>query len=323
MEFRRTFSVPEWNADVQKKVIEYWRGRGVTLRPIKDGQLVGPRGSLWGNLGSTNIAKVITTVSIRHDNRQLECVIQLDTRFRTVFVWDRKYLGLELETFESFLLYGDLKSQLWLEHMTAASKARKALISTALRRSMFHSGPMVIEGDLKLKSWITLFLAIVFSAVTYCMGSRLATAIYTLLGGSSERWSGVFGQIFFGLMAIVMGIALFAASIWLRVLGRSSAKCVSVEEAAKRLDMQVEQIRHAIETRTVKPRFIKDGEPVYDISEITGAAHLLRPVEHRGTTELLHPVATSQSAASKNLLRPDCSRDSDDQPNQIQGVNLS
>ena len=154
MEFRRTFPVPEWNTDVQGKVIEYWSGRGVSLRPAEDGRLVGRRGSIYGNLASTNIAHVITTVTVRHNGRQVECVILLDTRFQLVLSWDRKTLDLELERFESYLTGSahllrpveppDTASLLHPAASSQANTAEKMLRPAGLSDS--EEGPAHIQG---------------------------------------------------------------------------------------------------------------------------------------------------------------------------------
>src|SRR6266567_2852507 len=131
MEIRRTFSVPGWDESVRQRVVEYWRGRGVELRLEQDGRLVGRRGSLWGNMFAIAISKAPATVYVRCTGPTVECVMDLDSRFRgitPITPANRSYLHLELAIFESFLLRGDLQPEAWIEHKRLASRATRELM---------------------------------------------------------------------------------------------------------------------------------------------------------------------------------------------------
>jgi hypothetical protein len=321
MEIRRTVALPEWNESTPQKIKQYWQGRGVVLQQVDDRRMRGRRGSLWGNLCSLHIAKVVTTVEVTRTPTGLECVLNIDPRYRSVTVLNRTYLELELAVFESFLLTGDLQPQAWAEHRQAAARASVELAGMALRHVYLRRGPMVIGGDLRFKAWIMLFFAGVLPPITLLLGSKLKLGLDTLFSRPTYHFpvSGILN--FLGpILAIAYGAIFSTFAVWLLKLRRDSAACVSVEQAADRLGVEAERMRHTILDRNISPRFVRDGEPVYAIDDLTGATQLLRPAASPGVEGLLRPAAASQANSAEHLLRPTASDEAVDQAGQVQGM---
>lgn len=303
MEFCKTIRLPDWNPSFRQKVEAYWQGRGVHLQAVDDKRMAGRRGSLWGNLNSLHIAKVLTRVTITRTEEGIACVVDVDPRFRSISLHNRTYLELELAEFESYLLTGELQPQAWEAHRRAANKAMGELAGMALRHAYLRKGPMVVGGDLKFKAWLTLGGALVLSPMALLWGPKLKILLDILHGHPAvldPLARLLFGPVLAGLFAAMcIGMALFL----LRV-GRTSAACVNVEQAAERLGMDTDGMRHAIAERGIQPRYILNGEPVYQMEEITGAAQLLRAAQTPVAEGLLLPTSATLPHSGEQMLRP-------------------
>lgn len=303
MEIRRTVRLPEWNGSVWQRIVEYWRGRGVALQRLDDGRLVGRRGSVWGNLSSLHIAKVLTTVTVTRTDQAVECVLDVDPRYRSITKLNRTYLELELALFEAYLLTGELHPEAWVEHRRAAIKTRGELMATAHRHLYTGRGPMVIGGDLRLKAWMILLFAVALPPAALHWGPMMDQIFGALIIGRSAH-HGPRLALFGPIMAAVFPLLFGGLGLWMLKLRKESAKCLDAEQAATRLGIDADLMRSAIQNRRIEPRFILDGEPVYDLDDLTGAARLLRPAETPTADGLLRPAVTSSTHANEHMLRP-------------------
>jgi hypothetical protein len=111
----KLIELPAWNETLLAKAITYWQKRRVVFTEISEDMLIGRRGSLWWNLVTFDMSKLRTELTVKwlaHGNK-IECVLEVNTFAQTLTPWNIVYFRLEMETFESFLLNGDLKAKNW------------------------------------------------------------------------------------------------------------------------------------------------------------------------------------------------------------------
>jgi hypothetical protein len=127
VKIEKEIDLPIWNEGVKQKVITYWSERGITFNDISGDVLTGRRGSVWGNLTSFDMSKLMArlTVSLAVPNT-VSCVLDVNTILQGITEWNRAYWQLEMETFESFLLTGDKKDEVWRTFLKANKKASLA-----------------------------------------------------------------------------------------------------------------------------------------------------------------------------------------------------
>jgi hypothetical protein len=124
VKFEKVIDLPVWDEEARRKVISYWSERGVTFVDTSGDVLVGKRGSLWGNLTSFDMSKLMAKLTVSPVSPDtVSCVLEVNTILQGVTEWNRAYWQLELETFESFLLTGDKKEEVWLNFLKANRKA--------------------------------------------------------------------------------------------------------------------------------------------------------------------------------------------------------
>lgn len=318
MEIRRTIRVPEWTDKVRRKIEEYWRGRGVVLAQVGDGQMSGRRGSLWGNLMSLHIAKVLSTVTITRTADGIECVVDIDARYRGVTKQNRTYVELELAVLESYLATGDMQPEAWKQHRRTSSKASGELMGQAMRSIYLRRGPLPIAGDLKFKAWMLAVFAVALPPIMLIYGSSLYKLIEGVRGRHLRPSAAAFGAALFGpVAAVFFGILFGAMALWMLKVRRQSATCLSVEQAAERLGVDADLMQRSITERKIQPRFILNGEAVYEVEEITGAARLLRAADLPTAEELLRPAGSTQVADDAVMLRVPAATESGDQVKEI------
>lgn len=316
MEIRRTIRLPEWNEETAEKIKTYWRGRGVELRELDETRLQGRRGNLWGNLFSFHVAKVMMTVTVSRTEEGIECVLDVDPKYRSVTVLNRTYLELELAVMESFLLHDDLQPEAWAEHKREAGKVTAELAKQTFRHTYLRKGPQVIGGDLRAKAKMMLAFAIVMTPIVWIWGPLLAGLFH-----HDFRMPGFdrFVRFMFGpFMAILLGGIYGFIALWMFRIQRRSEKCVNALQAAEQLGVGADELARTILDRNVQPEFIKDGEPVYDMSDVTGAASLLRASASPQVEGLLRPLESSQSQiqSGESLLRPSVPNEAEEQAQQ-------
>jgi hypothetical protein len=135
----KIIQVPVWDEQVRQKVIGFWQGRGITFREVTDSLLSGHRGSFWGNLTSYDMSKLLADLTIRKTKaNEISCQLDVDTCGQDITEWNKAYWQLELDTLESYLLYGDQKTEEWKQFLrnSRAAAWQWSLSLTWLGRKM-------------------------------------------------------------------------------------------------------------------------------------------------------------------------------------------
>lgn len=112
----KTMHIPIWDQQVEEKAVAFWQERGINFSEKTPRRLLGNRGSIWGNLTSFDMSKLITNLTLTispMEPYEVSCCLDVDTRFQVVTEWNKEYWQLEMDTFESYLLYGDQKKGGW------------------------------------------------------------------------------------------------------------------------------------------------------------------------------------------------------------------
>jgi hypothetical protein len=116
MRLARTFDVPPLPeggfGDYLDLAAEYWQARGFRLERVGP-DLHGRRGSVWGNLVSFDMSRLLATVRVHIERGHLVCVLDVDTRFQHVTRANVCYWELELEILERYVLHGKLDEATW------------------------------------------------------------------------------------------------------------------------------------------------------------------------------------------------------------------
>jgi len=116
MIFRRTLRVPEgWDAGAEERAVAFWQGRGFRFEDApRGGSRVGRRGSLWGNLTSFDMGRLMATMTITSVSpTEAEFVMEVNTAWQIIPEWDRMYWLFELEAAGSWVLRGDAREEEW------------------------------------------------------------------------------------------------------------------------------------------------------------------------------------------------------------------
>lgn len=86
--------------------------------------LQGRRGSLWGNMTSFDMGKLRAQLTVsRTGSTEIECVLDVDTRYQDITEWNKAYWHLEMDTLESYLLRGDLREDEWQKFQRSSRAA--------------------------------------------------------------------------------------------------------------------------------------------------------------------------------------------------------
>jgi hypothetical protein len=139
MRITKSISLPEWHDEVKQKVIDFWQERRVTFSETAGDTLRGRRGSLWGNLFSFDESRLAADLTIsRTGEANIECVLNVDTRYQDIVEWSEAYWRLEMDTLETYLLRGDQREQEWQQFREDARAAawKWVLSCTLLGRNM-------------------------------------------------------------------------------------------------------------------------------------------------------------------------------------------
>lgn len=91
----KAFYAPAWDAETRARAIDFWEGRGIRFERAENRLLVGRRGSLWGNLTSFDMGRLLSTLTV---------AVGADGQVEAT---------LEMETFESYVLTGDPLTERW------------------------------------------------------------------------------------------------------------------------------------------------------------------------------------------------------------------
>lgn len=107
-----SFSVLSWAEAEQAKAIDFWSRRGFAFGPLVETTLTAARGSLWGNLTSFDVTKLQAHLTLTHSPAgELRAVLDVNTMFQFLTDWNHRWLQLELECFETFLLGDDEQAE--------------------------------------------------------------------------------------------------------------------------------------------------------------------------------------------------------------------
>ncbi|MHB8084707.1 MAG: hypothetical protein ACYDHZ_02640 [Dehalococcoidia bacterium] len=128
----RAFKVPNWDSIVKQKAIDFWIQRGATFKDTSGNSLVGKRGNWWGNATSFDMAKLITRVSITVSfQNDLHCITEINTTGQILTKMNRAYWDLELDTFRSYILNGDMQIDLWNKYKKDSKQSALSWIFSA------------------------------------------------------------------------------------------------------------------------------------------------------------------------------------------------
>jgi len=121
---RRSFAIPSWDASFVDKAMVFWKDRGMEFSATQGSVLEARRGSVLGNLISFNMSTLIAKLTISSvDPTHVAATLEVDSRYQQITGWNREYWRLELKTFESFVLRGDLQEPRWQHFLKANRKA--------------------------------------------------------------------------------------------------------------------------------------------------------------------------------------------------------
>ncbi len=114
MRVSRSIVISEWNDAIRRKIVDFWQERRVVFTVSEGRTLEGKRGSLLGNMTSFDMTRLITTLTVsRTSPAEIVCRLDIDTTFQSITTWNEAYWQLEMDTFESWLLYGEDKKAEW------------------------------------------------------------------------------------------------------------------------------------------------------------------------------------------------------------------
>jgi hypothetical protein len=103
-----------WNEETRYNAKSYWQNRRVIFHDETERVLKGKRSNLLTNLVALDPAKISATLTITWmEPGSCDCILTVDTRFQWMTDWNKAFLQLEMATFESYLLYGDLNGEIW------------------------------------------------------------------------------------------------------------------------------------------------------------------------------------------------------------------
>lgn len=110
----RSLQVPMWDEETRRTAKAYWQHRRVIFCEESDRILRGRRSNLLTNLVAFDPSKIAAEITITWmEPGVCDCVLVVDTRFQWLTEWSKAYFRLEMATFESFLMYGELNGELW------------------------------------------------------------------------------------------------------------------------------------------------------------------------------------------------------------------
>ena len=133
MEFQKSIEIKEWDKETKRKVIDFWQERGVMFTETEGDILRGWRGSLWDNLTSFDMSRLLATVTVSKTSpTEIRCVLSVNTIMQIISQWNRAYWQLEMNTLESWLLSGDKKEVQWQEFLRSTYKAAFGIVKPRL-----------------------------------------------------------------------------------------------------------------------------------------------------------------------------------------------
>ena len=143
MEIHRTVRLPEWSEELKTKAIRFWQQRRFRFDIVDGTTLTGRRGSIWGNLVSFDMSKLIACLTLtRVGDSNLMCVLDVNPVLQTITEWNRAYWELEMDTLESWMLRDDLRQDEWSAFLRASRRASLLWVfSLGLAGTRMPDGP--------------------------------------------------------------------------------------------------------------------------------------------------------------------------------------
>lgn len=133
MKFTKKFSIEKFDVITHKSILSFWESRKIKFNNISDKCYIGSRGSLFGNLFSFKMNKLMTNLYINiDDNNELICELNIKTFGQKITNWNKKYWELELGTFESVLLNNDFKENEWREYNKNQGKSDLLIVAAII-----------------------------------------------------------------------------------------------------------------------------------------------------------------------------------------------
>jgi len=123
MKISKVIILPDQNCVTNQQILNFWQNRNVKILLNSKNQFIGERGTIFGNLLSFNMNRLITNIIISKNHTELICELNINTIFQTITKWNKEYWDLELNTFESVLLKNDYREQEWTEYFKKARKS--------------------------------------------------------------------------------------------------------------------------------------------------------------------------------------------------------
>lgn len=116
MRIEKKFFVPTWDEARRQKAVGYWSQRHVVFSQETGNTLVGERGNLLGNLVSYDMSRLIAKLSINvSKENEIHCILDVNTFMQIITERNKEFWRLEMETFESYLLYNNEQPEIWRE----------------------------------------------------------------------------------------------------------------------------------------------------------------------------------------------------------------
>jgi hypothetical protein len=126
-----------------------------------------------------------------------------------------------------------------------------------------------IAGDLRGNIAIAVAFAVVTPFLAYRWGPSLVKLIGQARGTRDRLFDTIFPVAFGPVLAVMLAAVFGAMAVHLLVLYRKSQAYYTVERAANHLGVTPEHVQDSITARSVKPRFIRNGVPIYALSDLT------------------------------------------------------
>ncbi len=301
MIFRRTFQLPRIDATAEQRIVEFWRRRGVELRRVDERTWRGRRGCFWGRLATSDPTRWPSDIAITAaPDGTADCALSYSDTWTSFWEPTRPIPDVELQVFEDYVRTGEDDAA---KVRSAVGAARRALW-TWIRTSRFGSrGPRHVKSHSR---WVVVALRV--AAILMALGALVAAfGAITLgrelrqLGAPASPAYRLWGDaVVASLESAICLLLASALSRW----SRQSARCLSAEQVAAQFGTTLEKAQRSLAERSVKPRFIVDGLPVYDPAHVTEAGLLLRPADPPTGETLLRAASAAEQADPATLLRP-------------------
>ncbi|HEY9791774.1 MAG TPA: hypothetical protein V6D22_15325 [Candidatus Obscuribacterales bacterium] len=110
----RSIQAALWDEEVRRDARSYWQHRRMIFTQENERIMRARRSNLLCNLVAFDPSKIAANLTITWmEPDSCDCVLTVNTAFQWLTDWNIAWLQLEMATFESFLLYNDLKGEVW------------------------------------------------------------------------------------------------------------------------------------------------------------------------------------------------------------------